>query len=184
MAPPPSIPIQSTHKHTSVLSTTPSPICSAVYPLPWPMTTVLSPLLHLLKLGRRRRITSAMKTGCAAGDFCEYDTSAVTKKRTPATRFKCFICNGKVHQEYSCAETLETLMKRGHTLRHEYLSPHDLQCFEDAVACLNGGNRFKPVPTKDVWQQNETERASSNILQIPIAPSLTQQTQTKINRGE
>jgi hypothetical protein len=49
---------------------------------------------------------------------------------------------------------------------------------------LNGGNRFKPVPTKDVWQQNERERASSNILQIPIAPSLTQQTQTKINRGE
>jgi hypothetical protein len=73
-------------------------------------------------------------------------------------------------------------MKRGHTLRHEYLSPHDLQCFEDAVARLNGGNRFKLVPTKDVWQQNERERASSNILQIPIAPSLTQQTQTKINR--
>jgi hypothetical protein len=87
------------------------------------MTTVLSPLLHLLKLWRRR-ITSALKTGYAAGDFCEYDISAATKKRTPAACFKCFICNGKVHQEYSCAETLVTLMKRGHTLRHEYHDKH------------------------------------------------------------
>ena len=111
-------------------------------------------------------------TGCAAGDFCQYANSATARKHTPTTRYKCFNCNGKVHQEYSCAETLETLMERGHTFRHEYLGPHGLQCFEDAVECLNGSNQYKPVPNKDVWHDLQNElmclkcfEEYSNLLQ-------------------
>lgn len=69
--------------------------------------------------------------GCAAGDLCKYATSAASKMSTPQTRYQCFNCNGTVHQEMSCAETIETVLEDGHTIQYDYLSPHGIAKFQD-----------------------------------------------------
>jgi hypothetical protein len=63
----------------------------------------VTPPLHLDVVMAQKYICTG--TGCATGNFCQYANSAAARKHTPTARYKCFNCNGKVHQEYSCAET-------------------------------------------------------------------------------
>jgi hypothetical protein len=49
-------------------------------------------------------------------------------------------------------------MESGHSkMQYEYLSPHGIEMFEDAVSHLNGGNRRAPVPTSLVWRELQNE---------------------------
>ena len=59
---------------------------------------------------------------------------------------------------YSCAETIHNVMEGGHSrLQYEYLSPHGIALFEDAVSRLNGGNRRAAVPAARVWHELQNE---------------------------
>jgi hypothetical protein len=42
-------------------------------------------------------------------------------------------------------------------MQYEYLSPHGIGVFEDAVSRLNGGNRRAPVPASLVWRELQNE---------------------------
>jgi hypothetical protein len=96
--------------------------------------------------------------GCAAGELCKYVKSKSGRQRAPTGRYACFNCKGKVHQEYSCAETIHNVMEGGHSrLQYEYLSPHGIALFEDAVSRLNGGNRRAAVPAARVWHELQNE---------------------------